>query len=145
MCSAWGQTCKPCGKQNHSERVSQLKDDDKQGTIQCFKDKETAMDALVVHLIFNPATKTYLEFFNTNPSKLLDMIEVLVMQKTNPIVHRISFLSIIQSNNESIQNYLIQLQSGKQDCNFKCSNCDHNLSSIYIKDKFIWAIAKKFI
>ena len=88
----------------------------------------------------NSIINTYPEFFNMNPSNLVDMLEVLVMQKSNPMVHRISFLSIIQSNNESIQNYLVQQQSGAQDYNFICPNCNHDLFSIYIKDQFIWDI-----
>ena len=56
------------------------------------------------------------------------------------MVHRILFLSIVQSNNESIQNYLIWLWSGAWDCNFICPNCDHALSNIDIKDQFIWGI-----
>ena len=75
-----------------------------------------------------------------HPNKQLDMLEVLVMQKSNPVVHWISFSSIIQSDNESIQNYLIQLQSGAQDCNFICLNSSHDLSSIYINDQFIWGV-----
>ena len=42
----------------------------------------------------NSIINTYPEFFNTSSNKLLDMLEVLVMQKSNPIVYRISFSSI---------------------------------------------------
>ena len=88
----------------------------------------------------NSIINIYPEFFNTNPSKLLDMLEVLFMQKSNPTVHWISFSSIVQSHNESIQSYLDHLRSGAQDCNFICPNCDHGLSSVYIKDWFIRCI-----
>ena len=64
---------------------------------------------------------TYPEFFNTNPSKLFDMLEELVTQKSNPMVRRISFLSSAQSQSESIQNYLIRRRSKARDCNFICS------------------------
>ena len=85
---------------------------------------------------------TYPKFFNTSPNKLLDMLEVLVTWKSNPMVHQISFSSIAQSDNETIQNYLVQLQSGAWDCGFICPNCHHDLSHIYIKDQIIQGIAK---
>ena len=90
--------------------------------------------------VHNSIINTYPEFFNTNPSKLLDILEALVMQKSNPMVHRISFSLIVLTNNESVQNYLIQW-SGAQDCNFICPNSDHDLSSIQVKDQFIQGIA----
>ncbi len=63
------------------------------------------------------------------------------MQKSNPMVHQISFSSIVQSDNKTVQNYLVQLRSGAQGFNFICPNCHHDLSQIYIKDQFIWVIA----
>ena len=89
----------------------------------------------------NSIINTYLEFFNTSPYKLLDILEVLVMQKSNPMVHQISFSSIVQSDNKTVQNYLVQLRSEAQDFNFICPNCHHDLSQIYIKDQFIRVIA----
>ena len=65
-------------------------------------------------VVQNSIINTYLEFFNTNPCKLLNMLEVLVTQKSNPMVHKISFLLIVQSDNESLQKYLIRLWSGAQ-------------------------------
>ena len=85
--------------------------------------------------------KTYSEFFNADPSKLLDMLEVLVTMKSNPIVHRISFSSIAQGDSEPVNDYLIRLKSGARDCNFICPSCDHDLSSMYVKDQFIRGIA----
>ena len=89
----------------------------------------------------NSIINTYPEFFTTNPGKLLDMLEALVTQKSNPMVHRISFSSISQNDNESMQSYLIRLQSEARDCNFICPNCNHDLSNIYIKDQFIRGLA----
>ena len=81
------------------------------------------------------------EFFNADPSKLLDILEVLVTMRSNPIVHRISFSSIAQGDSEPVNDYLIRLKSGARDWNFICPNCDHDLSSIYVKDQFIRGIA----
>ena len=86
---------------------------------------------------------TYPDFFNTSPNKLLDMLKVLVTQKSNPMVHRISFSLIAQSNNETVQNYIFWLQSVARDCDFTCPNCHHDLSHIYIKDQFIRRIANE--
>ena len=92
-------------------------------------------DEAIQNFIIN----TYPEFFNTNPNKLLDMLELI--QKLNPMVRRNLFSSIVQNDNESVQNYLILVQSGERDCNFICPNCNHNLSSIYIKNQIIRSIA----
>ena len=54
---------------------------------------------------------------------------------------RHSTQDLISVDNESVQNYLIRLRSGARDGNFICSNCDHGLSNIYIKDQFIRVIA----
>ena len=59
MCPAWGQTCRACGKQNHFERVWQLKGDEKRGAMRCIEDEEAAMDVLIAHIVFGPATGTY--------------------------------------------------------------------------------------
>ena len=91
----------------------------------------------------NSIINTYPEFFNTSPNKLLDMLEVLVTQKSNPMVHWISFSLIVQSGNESIQNYVVQLRSVAQDCCFICPNFNHDLSNVYIKDQYILGIADK--
>ena len=94
--------------------------------------------AIIVTIII---INTYPEFFNADPSKLLNMLEVLVTMKSNPIVHRISFSSIAQGDGEPVSDYLIRLKSGTRDCNFICPNCDHDLSGIYVKDQFIRSIA----
>ena len=73
------------------------------------------------------------DFSNTNSSKILDMLKVLIMQKLNPMVHRILFPSILQSENESIQKYLIHLNSGTWESNFVCPICDHDSHRVYIK------------
>ena len=91
--------------------------------------------------IQNSIINIYPYFFNTSPNKLCDMLKVLVTWKSNPMVHWISFSLIAQSDNETVQNYVVQLRSGAQDCDFICPNCHHNLSHIYIKDQFIWGMA----
>ena len=93
--------------------------------------------------IQNSIINTNPNFFNISSNKLLDMLEVLDTGKSNPMVHRISFSSIAQSDNETVQNYVVRLWSGALDwdCDFICPNCHHDLSHIYIKDQFIRGIA----
>ena len=45
----------------------------------------------------NAIINTYPNFFTTDPDKLLDMVEVLVTQKSNPIVHHLAFASMSQN------------------------------------------------
>ena len=89
-------------------------------------------DEAVQNVIIN----THPNFFTTDPDKLLDMVEVLVTQRSNPIVHRLAFACMSQDKDEPIQNYLVHL-----DCNFTCPLCEHDLSDIYIKDQIIRGIA----
>ena len=95
--------------------------------------------------IQNSIINTYPEFFNTSPNKLLDMLEVLVIWKLNPMVHQILFSSIAQRDNETIQNYVVRRRSGAPACDFICPNYHHDLSHIYINDQFIWSIANDAI
>ena len=69
------------------------------------------------------------------------MIEALVTQKSNPMVHQITFTSMSQHKDEPIQQYLVHLRAIVTDCNFPCPCCEHDLSDIYIKDQFIRGIA----
>ena len=72
---------------------------DTQMNIQLYNCAEETVQSSIIN--------TYPEFFNADPSKLLDMLEVLVMMKSNPIVHRISFSFIAQGDNEPVNDYLI--------------------------------------
>ena len=59
MCPALGQTYRACGKQNHFEMVCQSKGAEKWCALRCIGDKEAAMDALIAHIAFDPATGAY--------------------------------------------------------------------------------------
>ena len=89
----------------------------------------------------NAIINTYSKFFTTDPDKLLEMIEVLVTQRSNPKVHWTTFASMSQHEDESIQQYLVRLRASATNCNFLCPYCEHDLSDIYIKDQFIRGIA----
>ena len=77
---------------------------------------------------------TYSKYFSEEPNRLMDMLEALVTQKSNPMVHRLSFTSISQGPGESVQQFIVRLRSTAQDCDFTCPICNNDLSDIYIKD-----------
>ena len=75
---------------------------------------------------------SYPDFFGTDPNH--DILELLVTQKSTLMVHCILFLSILHVGDVSIQSFSIFPMSGAQDC-------EHNLSTVYIKDQLIWGMA----
>ena len=89
----------------------------------------------------NAIINTHPNFFTTDPDKLLDMVEALVTQRSNPIVHRLAFASMSQEEGELIQNYLVRLRAIAVDCSFSCPSCEHVLYDIYIKDQIIRGVA----
>ena len=88
----------------------------------------------------NTIINTHLNYFTTDPDKLLDMVEVLVTQRSNPIIHCLVFASMSQDEDEPMQNYLVHLKAIAVACNSTCPSCEHDLSNIYIKDQIIWGI-----
>ena len=80
---------------------------------------------------------TYLKFFSEEPNRLIGMLEALVTQKSNPMVHRLPFPSISQGPGESVQQFVVRLRGIAQDCGITCPICNHDLSDIYIKDQLI--------
>ena len=88
-----------------------------------------------------PSFAPTLIFFSTDPSKLLGMLKTLVTRRSNPIVHRLTFASMSQGEDEPIQSYLVRLRATALDCNYMCPACEHDLSDIYIKDQFIKGVA----
>ena len=65
----------------------------------------------------------------------------MVIQRSNPIVHRLAFASMSQDEGEPIQNYLVRLRAVAVDCSFSCPSCKHDLFDIYIKDQIIRGVA----
>ena len=71
-------------------------------------------------LVQNAIIITYSKFFTTDPDRLLVMIESLVAQRSNPMVHWIPFTPISQHEDEPIKQYLVHLRATATDCNFFC-------------------------
>ena len=110
-----------------------------QNTLSCFAPKQTKESSAwrTTYTINN----TYPKFFINDPDRLLDMIDALVIRRSNPMVHRITFVSISQHEDGPIQQYLVCFRTTATDLNFSCLRCEHDLSDICIKDKFIRGIA----
>ena len=71
---------------------------------------------------------TYTDFFSLPEDALLKKIETAVTQRANPMVHRMTFANICQSDQESIQNFVVRLRSAAEDCDFNCPKCSENIS-----------------
>ena len=88
----------------------------------------------------NTIIHSHPNFFTTDPDKLLNMVEALVTQRSNPIIYCLTSTSISQDEDEPIQNYLVHLRAVAIDHNFACPSCEHDLSDMYIKDQIIRGI-----
>ena len=84
---------------------------------------------------------TYPKFFSEEPNRLIDILEALVTQKSNPMVHRFSFASISRGPGELVQQFVVRFRGTAQDCDFTCPIYNYNLSDIYIKDQLIQGTA----
>ena len=75
----------------------------------------------------NAIINTHPTFFSEDPDRLLEMVEALVTQKSNPMVHRLLFASMSQASEESIQQFVVRPKGAAQDCNFSCICCNYDL------------------
>ena len=83
------------------------------------------------------------DFLTFSESQLLDILESIVTTKSNPTIHRMHFASISQHENEALKDHLVWLRSSVSDCEYSCPNCQHDLSSIHIRDQFICGLYNK--
>ena len=83
---------------------------------------------------------TYPKFFTLEQSQLLDVIERIVTQKSNPMIQRMSFTGLMQGEFETLQTFVVRLRAAAQDCEFSCPGCQYDLFEIYIKDQLIKGI-----
>ena len=79
------------------------------------------------------------DFLKLNEGDALKVLEPIVTVRSNPAVHRKAFGELVQEENQTIKNFVVRLRSVATDCAFQCPNpvCQHDLSSINIKDQFI--------
>ena len=100
--------------------------------VQLYNNSEESVQTAIINV--------YPDFFQLDVSELLDKLELVVTKRCNPMVHRINFAKIAQSPDESIQSYIIRLKSASKDCNFSCPSCKCDISSVYIKDQFLFGV-----
>ena len=80
---------------------------------------------------------TAADLFTFSEDQLLTTLETIVTQHSNPAVHHLKFTSLTQSENESIENFVVTLKSLCSDCEFTCPHCNHNLQDTHPKDQLI--------
>ena len=93
----------------------------------------TACDPELQNSIIN-TTST---FFQDKEETNFKVLEELVTKKSNPAVHRLTFGNLCQSENETINGFVVRVKSASKDCQFECPKCKHDLSDIHIKDQVI--------
>ena len=71
------------------------------------------------------------------------ILENIVTQWPNPAAHCLNFISITQSDNEPIKDFVIYLKSSAPDYEFTCPQCSYNLQEIHLKDQLIKGINKE--
>ena len=76
-------------------------------------------------------------FFELSQDKLMETLETIVTKRSNPAVHRMTFSNTVQSENESIKDYVIRLNTTARDCKFAYPSCKFDLLPTNVKDQFI--------
>ena len=84
----------------------------------------------------NAIINTSADFLTLGQDAIMDILEKIVTKRSNPTVHRMSFSSIVQSENESIKDFFVRLNSSAKDCEFTCPNCQYDLLPVNVKDQF---------
>ena len=54
-----------------------------------------------------------------------------------------TFSNLMQAENESINEFVVRLNSQSRDCEYSCPNCLQDLSPIYMKDQLIRGLTSK--
>ena len=93
----------------------------------------SSCDAEVQNSIIN----TNPDFLKVEEDDIIKLVEKIVTKQANPAVHRLTFSNINQSENETINSFLVRLKSSSKDCEFECPQCKHDLSPVHIKDQLI--------
>ena len=93
----------------------------------------TACDPELQNSVINTSTT----FFHDTEETNFELLEGLVTKKSNPAVHRLTFGNLCQSENETINSFVVRVKSASKDCQFECPECKHDLADIHIKDQVI--------
>ena len=90
-------------------------------------------------------TNSHLTFFDIDESAMLKAIEKKVTKSVNPAVHWMNLGNLMQSEVESTKGFLMRICSLTVDCEFSFPACKTDLSSINIKDQFIYRLHNETI
>ena len=63
-------------------------------------------------------------FLQRNDEEALNQLEAIVTKSANPAVHRKDFYSVVQGETETVQDFVIRLQTAVPDGEFSCPSCD---------------------
>ena len=75
-------------------------------------------------------------FSDMDESAMLEDIEKIVTKGANPAVHQMNFGNLMQSESESIKDFLMRTCSLAVDCKLSCPACKTDISNIKIKHQF---------
>ena len=76
---------------------------------------------------------TAADFFTLSEDQLLTTLETIVTQHSNPAVHHLKFTSLTQSENESIENFVVTLKSVVPDCEFTFPTATTTCKTLILK------------
>ena len=99
----------------------------------------TACDSTVQNSIIN----THPDFHSLSEVDALKALRTIVTQQVNPELHRKMFGDIVQSENQTIKDFVVQLRSAATDCAYACPGCELDLSESHIRDQFIRGLHNK--
>ena len=95
----------------------------------------------------NTITNSHPDFLDKTEEEALKTIKRIVTQKVNPAVHQKTFTSLMQGDQETIQQFVVRLRSSAVECSYQCPNpdCQYDLSEINIRDQLIAGLANSVL
>ena len=85
----------------------------------------------------------HLTFFDMDESAMLEVNEKIVVKCMNPVIHWMNCGNLMQSEGESIKDFLLRIRSLAVDCEFSCPACKTDISNINIKEQFTHGLQNK--
>ena len=77
------------------------------------------------------------DFFTFSEQNMTQTIGTTVTKHSSPAIHPLNFANLYQSERESMENFIVQLKSVAQDCEYSCPLRQADLQCIQVKDQFI--------
>ena len=137
-------------KKGHSQLNSCAHAETKNGPsqIQCCKKRITNlpdryMHSSTMHVMKPFKTTLLIPLLISSQHHLLNTLEAIINQKSNPAVHRLTLSSLFQSEYESMTDFVFRLKFILPDCEFSCAGCPKDLQPIHFKGQLIWDFTTK--